>query len=735
LPDDVFFVSLVRVAVWIDRKLTHYLTRVGDDVQPRAGALDEKSDATLFRLYRASEGGGFLNAYVLRTPPLDQTDPRGERGVSFTRTGDFFDGKLAADRKDATCIRLSKIEASALPFISYLKFGESFITVSNNRLKEDNRSAPVWEIRELVKSPDFRNADLRHADLRVPRSTLPYQVVFRRGEDFSGAQLSRANLSDTTFENCKFEEAKLIAADCRNTRFEGEWGGNMKRAVLEGAKLDGAQLRGVDFSGAKLTQANFGNADVTGAILDHAKANAADLRNVRFDSNRRPRFHSPEATPGTEPTILWGAKLKASLLGLDWSFLDLSAATIEDVPHDLGAIQAKYSKLWPGAFAGKRLANSDFTGSDIANVDFTGAILAGAKFSGQNLVAVKLDRADLTGADLTDASLRGKTLTGAILTRAKMIRTDCGGARLASCVVTEAATFSTDPRRRTIFEKAEFPPALLGLNWEALDLRGLPESVHFPEDLTNLNAKYALLHGINLSGRILDSAEFQHAELRGASLADCDLSSAKFNHASLQGGDGKNACDLGGAYLKTTDFEDANLTGVTATYCYLYENAKMARATLVDCDFSNSYMTGANFEGIAGNAMRGVKFTGACLVNAKFKGVLFSNYNDAACSLVKALLHGADFTGATLTGVFMREAAVARAAGSVPVRYPTAYHGVMRDRTVAHQATVINAAAATSSTTVCPAGGNGPCDGNKLYSEKAPGSWPVPVSRDETESE
>lgn len=493
-------------------------------------------------------------------------------------------------------------------------------------------------------------------DLRVPKSQGMIPFPYRRlSEDFSGTNLRYSLLSNTIFENCKFDRAQLLGTDCRNAQFTGRT--SMRSAAIFAALLDEAQFRGVDFSDARLNGDI--TADISGALFAGAEFSGADLRQVRFDAHYPPRFYAPDAGAGSKKTNLGGCKLRTSLLRMDWSFLNINRAVWEDFPTDFTGLRAPYADLGDYNFAGKNLTNADFTGADISRADFTGAILKGAIFAGQDLRPVKLDRADLTGADLTGANLSGKTVDRAILTRAKMIATNCQGAKLASCIVTAPATFSTDPKRRTSFEAAEFPPSLLGLNWEALDLRNLPESVHFPQDLSELNARHALLHGLNLSGKILVDAKFDHAELRGASLADCDLSSASFQNAFLQGGEGAHPCDLSKAYMKNAVFDDANLTGVTATYCYFFEqSASMARATLADCDFSFAYMTGAKFQGIAGNAVRGVKFTGACLVNANFNGVAFSNYGDTACTLTNALLQGATFNNATLTGVFMRDAAI-----------------------------------------------------------------------------
>jgi uncharacterized protein YjbI with pentapeptide repeats len=601
----------------------------------------------------------------------------------------------------------------------------------------DDRHDATWIITPRKVAP-YDTVDLRFVDLRS--DTEWQDVVFRESD------LSRAKLNDARFTGCNFEGVNFTDADCAGAKFAKDTNrGNVSRAIFDRTNIRGtdfnhawmplaklaeakfssatkfqhadlrkadfrrANLEGADFSYADLrdadfTNANFGAATLTDAMLAGATLDGADLRTVTFAAGHPPKLRADTYGPSDKKTSFRNAKFKAGLLATNWSLLDLTGAIVDEVPKSVSGLVAQYTVF--GA------------------IDWTKGQLAGANFAGSDLRTVKFEEADLTDAEFANANMSGMTLKKAILTRVKMAGCDCSDVKFEECTAAAPGSFERDPsKKRTSFARSSVPHALLGMNWTALDLRDLIGGGVFPEELPELKAEQALLHGINLSMKNLEGAVFDHAELRGASLFGSNLKNAFLQHASLQGGDGRNACALSDAFMQSAKLVGANLTGVIATGAYLHEGVDFSQATLSNCDFSNAYMLNAIFSGIGGAAMQGVKFNGACLVNTDFKGVKFSNYGDSSCSFSNACLQGADFSGATLRGTNMTNAAISTVTGDIELTRRTSYKGLPRPTTVEYKVTVINPATATFSTTVCPVGGNGPCI-DRMIAPKAPKKWP-----------
>ena len=720
---------------------------------------------TSFRIYTKLVDRVPTGEYELRTPfikvKIAGRDSEGEYAVMLMTTGgDAAEGVLGRD-----AARLQMIPNFGEGELR-MKFLGSWVLVANGkfsvRTKDDMFTQASWKVRQTL-GPSYAKADLRLVDFRGPymRGNTDFteanlgkaqmEGAFLLGSKFNGAdfnetkcagamfgnldsvtslkkaKFNKTDLGGTDFVRCDLSEAEFVESTFSATT-------SFRLAKLRGAKFVGASLAGADFldadlTGADFTRANFGNANLSGAILTGAILDDADLRTVQF--TKLPRFYDADAPVDAKKASLKRAKLKAGLLGSDWSRIDLNDATVEDIPVTISKLQAKNSLLGPLNFASKTLVDADFTGSTLKNIDFTGATLTGAVMPGIDLRTTTLTRVDLTGADLSRANLREKTIEGAILTRVKMLGTDCAGAKLSTCTAAEPGVFTHDPaQQRTSFAGAEIPYALLKLNWEALDLRNVTIA-NLPQDLTKLNANHALLRSINLVDRILEKANFDNAQLTGGLLSSTNLTNATFIKAFLQGEPPVNACDLSGAFMKKTDFTGANLTGVGASSCCMFE-ATLAQSTMIACIFTNAYLASVNFSGVKDNAMQGVNFSRACLVNAIFKGVKFSNYKELSCSLVEACLQGANFQDALLSGVFMRNAAIALEKGKIEVTRIIKYKDTPMKTTLGYEATTIDPAAATSVTTVCPNGSNGPCIGDKLTSPAAPTIWPK-TSQTETE--
>lgn len=683
-------------------------------ILPRPGA----SRLSEFRLYRVLQDGAPSGDYVLRTSFVKLSiaghEVEGEFPVGFQVDGDRAVGIIGIE---ASRLRMSPPEiAQEVRF----KFRDKFLLVRDGKFwlqpADSMYASATWKVKRTL-GPSYAGADLRAADLRAS---------LRRDEDFTGAKLRKASLAGTEFRSCKFDRADLTEANCSGTKFgvPGQSPSSITGAVFIKTDLAGAQFHKCPLAGANFKGTDLGDATLSGASMEGSILDEADLRAVQFASDNPPRFHAADPKPDARKTSMVKTKLKASLLGSDWTLLDLTGATIQDIPTAITLLKANYSLIGPLDLSGRNLSSADFKGSTLKDVKFNGATLTNAVLVDLDLRSTTLTGATLTDADLSRANLKDMTIDAAVLTRVKMPGTDCTQAKLGTCTAAEPGIFSRDPNeRRTCFVKATIPAALLALDWRTLDLRDATIS-NLPVDLTKLDATYALLHGINLSDKILIEAKFDHAELRRGSLANSDLTSATFNKASLQGAEGENPCSLSKAFMKNAVFDDANLTGVNATYVYFYDlKASVARAVLAGCDFSNAYLSGVNFSGVRDGAMQGVKFNGACLINANFNGVKFSNYGQNSCSLSHACLQGVNFTNATLSGTFMRDAAVSVATGKLDVTRRMKYRGKLEPTKLAYKVTEIDPASATSSSTECPTAGNGPCTEGKLISPNAPKSW------------
>jgi uncharacterized protein YjbI with pentapeptide repeats len=350
----------------------------------------------------------------------------------------------------------------------------------------------------------------------------------------------------------------------------------------------------------------------------------------------------------------------------------------------------------PGAkMAGVNLAGAtlacDLSGADLSGgavftettvvtseCDLTGANLSGAHMAGLDLRQVKsMKNVNLTGADLTGAKLAGVDLTGAILVGTKLCGID-----LTTTTFPNPLTRSTDINNRTSFANSTLPFTVIGLKWSYLDLTGttvtnLPTNKSSGQiDLTNLNAKYALLSNRSFKSYILDYANFFHAVVDG-----CEFTSAKlrgdtstmvvftgasmlnhvlmnsatliyvdFTGVTLGGEKQSEAAVFSFAYISNCTFDQANLQDVSFAGATLDSGNSLSSATnLQNANFSNAYLNGTDFS----NAhLEGAKFDGAFMAQVNLTNA-YLNPADAGAdgaSLTMACLQGATFSNTQFQG-------------------------------------------------------------------------------------
>src|ERR1700722_20606979 len=417
--------------------------------------------------------------------------------------------------------------------------------------------------------------------------------------------------------------------------------------------LTGADLSGVNLAGANLQHANLTQAILTGAKLDGTDLSGAKLEGATLSSDlTKAIFNSPPSF-STDPnhlTSFRNAKLNLALIGLNWSYLDLTDATMVGMPVDLTGLKATHMTALGIDLSGKKLVNAVFI-----NATLTGAILTGA---------------NLDGADLSSARLEGATLS-----------TD-----LTKIKFNSPPILSTDPKRLTSFKNAKLNFSLIGLNWSCLDLTDAT-IVGVPADLPDLKANHMTALGIDLNSKKLVSADFSHASLAKAVFNAADLTGAVFTGAGLSGANLRGqGTQLGGAHLDMAALSGAALTGVqligatgvaaSLTYAIL-DKAVLDKADLKGVDFSGATLketsmqntTSLELAKFAGAYLNSVKFQGsknfhganfqnACLINCDLTGADLGPSNDVSATMEGAFLQGAGFSGVTLTNANLNGAVV-----------------------------------------------------------------------------
>jgi uncharacterized protein YjbI with pentapeptide repeats len=307
-----------------------------------------------------------------------------------------------------------------------------------------------------------------------------------------------ATLTGTRLDGTDLTGADLIGVDLREP------------ASLEGATLTGAHLCGATMTDVNLTGANLAATDFTGC----------DLSTTTFSSP------FTRSTDPNAPTVFAQCTLPYSVIGLDWSCLDLSAATITGLPTTLAGLRAH----------GLRRTHGDFTSFVLDGADFSSATLDHAVFT-----QAKLRTNDGTPASFAGARLMGTSFTGAVLKETLFTGATLGG------------TSDDDA-------SADFSLAYL----ESCDFTGATLD-------GTLFSEATLLSGNVLSGTTsMYEAVFTNAYLAGADLTNANLTGANFDGAFmvgvvLHGADltpsGGKPASLASAFLQGVDFSNVKLGG------------------------------------------------------------------------------------------------------------------------------------------------------------------------------
>jgi hypothetical protein len=138
--------------------------------------------------------------------------------------------------------------------------------------------APIDQVPELqVRAPDVQAA-LTVLARRQPSPT-PSGRLDLHASDLRKAILDGANLQGANLDLANLQKADLRGAQLQGARLDG---GNIQKARLDGAQLQGTSLVGAQLQGARLDGANLRKARLRGVQLQGARLNQAQLQEVRL---------------------------------------------------------------------------------------------------------------------------------------------------------------------------------------------------------------------------------------------------------------------------------------------------------------------------------------------------------------------------------------------------------------------------------------------------------------------
>lgn len=241
----------------------------------------------------------------------------------------------------------------SLPFLSRRSDGKLLGTFTRNLVVTDTDLVADKDVTEGEPTLKLRGRDLRFA--RLDRS------------DLHQADLTGADVSDASFVGADLRGIWLQCADLNELLLsdnrERAQCATARRADFSRARLDKAQMVGVDLGGARLEEARLIEAELPYALLVGANFSSAHLE-------------------------------KADLTG---------------------GVQAQGANFLIASLQG-----ADLTGAQLQYADFSSAGLQGAMLDYANLQAAVMRDADLEAASLQTAKLHGTDMSGARLAAVDM---------------------------------------------------------------------------------------------------------------------------------------------------------------------------------------------------------------------------------------------------------------------------------------------------------------------------
>jgi uncharacterized protein YjbI with pentapeptide repeats len=449
----------------------------------------------------------------------------GLAGQDFAAGGYIY----SISNTDFTGADMTNANLSTLPDLSVASCKFTGATLTGATLKGvQNLNKATWT------SAILAHTDLSHVD---PNGVIGIDFSTPGNENpvnLTGATLSNGKPlgANFTYGAATFNKANLTEATMDHINFVGAHfgGANLGGANLTGADLSNADLTGADLTGAILAGTILTNASLSGAVFDHC-----DLSTTTFGPT--PKFGTSTDTR----TAFRSAIVPAPSLGMNWSYLDLTDATITDIPQSMTNLNADEALLPDQQnLQGVDLTGASFRGTRMYGIQLQGANLQGAQLQGALLKSAKLDGANLTLADLTAAWLIVETATpttpkseleAASLIKAFMFNTvldqaHCDGVDFTGAVFS-TSVLSTQPAsaERAFMNDAKFNGAwVLGALFNGAQLAGA-------------NLAFAQLVGSTFknSGSVQTKLTPSNRDGSDASIANADISGTDFTGANMDG--------------------------------------------------------------------------------------------------------------------------------------------------------------------------------------------------------
>ena len=249
------------------------------------------------------------------------------------------------------------------------------------------------------------------------------------------------------------------------------------------------------------------------------------------------------------------------------------------------------------------------------------------------------------------------------------------------------------------------------------------------------------LNDVTLTFASMKKANMVRASLQGAKLNSVNMDSANLCQAFLgESDDSQLSASLNGAFMRDVNLSAAKLTGALLNNANFYSSgttasctssacaptkkcASAVEATLNNTDFSGAYLNGADFSG-DNTTPQSANFANAWLAGANFSHANLSQDIDTGQPTVftGAYLYGANFTGANVNGADFLNAFVDTSSTSgatlyiqldpqLHITFP-GYPPVAGGRTLGcakYTYSQTTSFPATSGSTTCPDGSDGPC--------------------------
>eukprot|EP00435_Cladocopium_sp_Y103_P029770 s454_g7.t1 len=198
--------------------------------------------------------------------------------------------------------------------------------------------------------------------------------------------------------------AKLVRADLSRAKLDSAnlMGVDLRQSICNGASFQGAQMRSAKLDAAKLAETSLENSILSGSTLTHADLQGVQARNARL-------LEADLSFSTGRKAVFSGADLrKAKVIGCQ-----LEEANFDDT--NLVEASLRTSTMRWSSMLRARMGRADLTQAQLQRVNMTGA---------------DLFHATLDEADLQDACLRGCSLDDARLRCCRLKRCDLRGTQL-----------------------------------------------------------------------------------------------------------------------------------------------------------------------------------------------------------------------------------------------------------------------------------------------------------------